>query len=95
MGLPYAEAASYNNNAVNAATGLSPNEAHLGREPRLPLAVLDRANNGDHQSFDRDIIACCDIFCDRQRRAEDIVRDSHANTVAKISKEYHIQFGFG
>lgn len=28
----------------------------------------------------------CDISCDRQRHAQDIVRDSHATTVGKMSK---------
>lgn len=29
------------NNSVNAATGLSPNGAYLGRYPRLPITVFE------------------------------------------------------
>ena len=29
------------NNSVSAATGLAPNEVHMGRLPRLPLTVFD------------------------------------------------------
>ena len=43
------------NNSVNVATGLAPNEVHIGRMPRLPLTVFDRKPPGGHQSFDRDI----------------------------------------
>ena len=37
--LPHVESAY--NNSVNAATGLAPNEVHLGRLPCLPLTVFD------------------------------------------------------
>ena len=30
------------NNSVSAATGLAPNEIHMGRLPRLPLTVFER-----------------------------------------------------
>ena len=36
--LPHVESAY--NNSVNTATGLSPNEVHIGRSPRLPLSHL-------------------------------------------------------
>ena len=39
--LPHVEYAY--NNSVSAATGLAPNEVHIGRLPRLPLAVSDRS----------------------------------------------------
>ena len=29
------------NNSVSAATGLAPNEVHMGRLPRLPLTILN------------------------------------------------------
>ena len=44
--LPHVEYAY--NNSVTAATGLTTNEVHIGRLPRLPLAVFDRSHGGDH-----------------------------------------------
>ena len=37
--LPHVEFAY--NNSVSAATGLAPNEVHMGRLPRLPLTILN------------------------------------------------------
>ena len=31
------------NNSVSAATGLAPNEVHMGRLPRLPLTIVELA----------------------------------------------------
>ena len=39
--LPHVEYAY--NNSVSAATGLAPNEVHIGRLPRLPLTVSNRS----------------------------------------------------
>ena len=44
--LPHVEYAY--NNSVSAATGLAPNEVHLGRLPCLLLTVLDRSYGGAH-----------------------------------------------
>ena len=46
--LPHVEYAY--NNSVSAATGLAPNEVHIGRLPRLPLTVFDRSYGSSHQS---------------------------------------------
>ena len=48
--LPHVDSAY--NNSVNAATGLAPNEVHIGRLPRLLLTILDLPNIGGHQSPD-------------------------------------------
>ena len=42
------------NNSVNAATGLCPNELHLGRYPRLPITVFERNTFDGHQGLDQD-----------------------------------------
>ena len=81
--LPHVEYAY--NNSVNAATGLAPNEVHIGRLPRLPLAVFDRSHGGAHQSLDRDHLAYCDLARERQQRAYELVREQHALTVARIN----------
>ena len=39
------------NNSVRAATGFAPNEGHMGRLPRLPLAIFERAGVAGHQSL--------------------------------------------
>ena len=72
--LPHVEFAY--NNSVSAAAGLAPNEVHMGRLPRLPLAVFDRTGVVGHQNLARDHLVCCDLATDRQKRANDFVRDT-------------------
>ena len=81
--LPHVEYAY--NNSVSAATGLASNEVHIGRLPRLPLAVFDRSHGGVYQSLDRDHLAYCDLARERQQRAYELVREQHALTVARIN----------
>ena len=73
------------NNSVSAATGLAPNEVHIGRLPRLLLTVFGRSYGSAHQSLDRDQLAYCDLARDRQQRAYEIVQEQHALTVARIN----------
>ena len=73
------------NNSVSAASGLAPNEVHMGRLPRLPLAVFERTGVEGHQSRARDHLACCDLATDRQQRANDMVRKHHAVTVSRVN----------
>ncbi|CAM9393427.1 unnamed protein product, partial [Sphacelaria rigidula] len=40
----------------HSATGLAPNEIHVGRMARLPLTVFERKNTGGHKSLDRDVV---------------------------------------
>ena len=82
--LPYVEFVY--NNSVSAATGLAPNEIHMGRFPRLPLTVFDRTGVVGHQSLARDHLAYCDLATDRQKRANDIVRAHHALTVSRVNR---------
>ena len=49
--LPHVEFAY--NNAVSAATGLAPNEVHMGRLPRLPLKGFELAGVAGHHSLAR------------------------------------------
>ena len=73
------------NNSVNAATGLAPNEVHMGRLPCLPLTGFDRTGVVGYQSLARDHLAYCDLATDRQKRANDIVRAHHALTVSRAN----------
>ena len=57
--LPHVEAEF--NNSVSAATGLAPNEVHLGRLPRLPLTVIERRGVRGHQGLGRDQLEYCDL----------------------------------
>ena len=72
------------NNSVSAATGLAPNEVHIGRLPHLPLTVFDRSYGGGHQSLDRDHLAYSDLARERQQHAYELVREQHALTVARV-----------
>ena len=81
--LPHAEYAY--NNSVSAATGLAPNEVHIGRLPRPPLTVFDRSYGGAYQNLDRDQLAYCDLARERQQRAYELVREQHAPTVARVN----------
>ena len=76
--------ASAYNNSVNAATGLAPNEVHLGRLPRLPLSVFEPPNIGGHQSLERDHLAYINLATDRQQRAYLIVRELYAIAAARL-----------
>ena len=73
-------------NMVSAATGLSPNEVRIGRLPRLPLTIFERAGVFGHQILTPDHIAYCDLATDRQQRAHDIVREHHALTVSRLER---------
>ena len=82
--LPHVEFAF--NNSVRAATGLAPNEIHMGRLPRLPLTVFERTEVAGHQSLACDHLTCCDLGTDRQKRANDIVRQHHSLTVSRVNR---------
>ena len=82
--LPHVEYA-YNNSVVSAATGLAPNEVHIGRLPRLPLTVFYRSYGGAHQNLNRDQLAYCDHARERQQRAYELVREQHALNVARVN----------
>ena len=81
--LPHVEFAY--NNSVSAATGLAPNEVHMGRIPRPPVTVFDRTGVVGHQSLARGYLAYCDLATDRQKRANEIVRAHHALTVSRVN----------
>ena len=74
------------NNAVSAATGLAPNEVHMGRLPRLLLTVFDRTGVVGHQSLTRDHLAYCDLATYQQKRANDLVRAHHALTFSRVNQ---------
>ena len=74
------------NNSVGAATGLTSNEVHMGRLPRLPLRIFERTGVAGHQSLARDHLAYCDLATDRQQRAYDIVREHHTLTVYHVGR---------
>eukprot|EP00904_Undaria_pinnatifida_P010283 jgi/Undpi1/6385/HiC_scaffold_20.g08866.m1 len=74
------------NNSVNAATGLAPNEIHIGRLPRLPLSVFEPEKIGGHQSLDRDHLVYINLAIDRQQRAYSLVRELHRLTVSRLQR---------
>ena len=82
--LPHVEFAY--NNSVSATTCLAPNEVHMDRLPRLPLAVFDRNGVEGHQSLARDHLGSCDLATDRQKRANDTVRALQALTVSRVNR---------
>ena len=72
--------------SVSAGTGLAPNEVHMGRLPRLPPAIFERAGVAGHRRLARDHLAYCDLATDRQQRAYDIVGEHHDPTVARVDR---------
>ena len=82
--LPHVEIAY--NNYVSSATGLAPNEVHMGRLPRLSMTAFDRTAVVEHQSLARDELAYCDLATDRHKRANDIVRAHHDLTVFRVHR---------
>ena len=75
------------NNSVSAATGLAPNEVHMGRLSRLPLTISECTGVAGHQSLARDHLAYNDLTTGRQQRAYDIVREYHALTVSRVERQ--------
>ena len=53
--LPHVEFAY--NTLVSSATGLTPNEVHMGTLPHLLLTVFELTGVARHQSLDRDHLA--------------------------------------
>lgn len=53
------------NKSVHTATGLAPNEIHIGRLPTLRLAVFERRNACGHHRFDRDVRKYHDLLSHR------------------------------
>ena len=84
INLPHVESAY--NNSVSAATGLAPNEVHMGRLPRLPLTVFELPNIGGHQSLNRDQLAYVDLATGRQQRSYRAVRELHAIYVSRLDR---------
>ena len=58
----------------------------MGRLPRLPLTMFERAGVAGHQSLARDHLAYCDLATDCQQRAYDIVREHQALFVARVNR---------
>ena len=77
---------------MNTATGLAPNEVHIGRLPRLPLSVVDHPSVGGHQSLDRDQLNFRNLALERQRRAYALVREQHAITVSRVERRKCVRF---
>ena len=76
---------SYNNSA-SAATGLEPNEIHLGRIPRLPMTVINECIVKRHSGKKQDQLLYLDIVRERQQRAFELVQESHLIAMSKIQR---------
>ena len=73
------------NNSVSAATGLVPNEVHMGRFPLLPLTISERTGVDGHQ-LARDRLRYGDLWTGRRQRAYDIVFEHPAFTVSRVER---------
>ena len=65
--LPYVVQAC--NNSVSAATGLAPNEIHLGRMPRLSMTIIDKCVVKGRTGEKQDQLLYLDVVRERQQRA--------------------------
>ena len=75
------------NNSVNTATGLAPDEIHIGRLPRLPLSVFEPDYIGGHQSLYRAHLTYITLATDRRQRASSIVRELyHITTTSHLQR---------
>ena len=74
------------NNSVSAATGLAPNEIHLGRMPQLPMPVIDECVVKGHTGEKQDQLLYLDIVRKRQQRAFELVQESHLIAMSKIKR---------
>ena len=74
---------------------MAPNEAHLGRLPRLPLTVIERQGVSGHQGFQHDQLVFCDLARERQQLAYRLVREHQiiaSSRVARANKDLSIVF---
>ena len=74
------------NNSVSAATGLAPNEIHLGRMPRLPMTIIDECVVKRHTGEKQDQLLYLDIVRERQQRAFELVQESHLIDMSEIQR---------
>ena len=80
--VPHAEFAY--NISVGASMGINPNKVHMGKPPRLALAVLERTGV---VSLARNHLASGDLAADRQQRANNIICKHHALTLHALTVE--------
>ena len=73
-------------NSVSAATGLVPNEIHLGRMPRLPMTIIDECVVKGHSGEKQDQLLYLDIVRERQQRTFELVQESHLIAMSKIQR---------
>lgn len=66
------------NNTVSAAAGLAPNQGHIGRLPRFPMAIFDNIYARRHQSLAKNHLSYHNLAVDRQCRSYDLFRQQHA-----------------
>ena len=74
------------NSSVSAATGLAPNEIHLGCMPRLPMTTIDECVVKGHTGGKQDQLLYLDIVRERQQRAFELVQESHLTAMSKIQR---------
>ena len=89
--LPHVEFAY--NNAVSAATGLAPNQVHMNRLSRFPMAVFDNFYARGHQSLARDQLEYVNLAADRQQRSYALVREHTQLTPQKSPKATQVATG--
>lgn len=70
---------------MSAFTGLVPNEMHLGRLPRFPVAGFQHDHLVGNQSLERGQSAYVYLIKDRQRRAYKLVPELHALPLACLA----------
>ena len=74
------------NNSVSTATGLAPNEIHLGRMPRLPINIIEEYVVKEHMGEKQDQLLYLDIVWERQQRAFEPVQESHLIFMSKVQR---------
>lgn len=76
---------SVDNNTVSQATGLDPNEVHIGCHPRHLISLFLPLNVGGQDSLDRDQLEYCNLAVHIQRHAYSVVRDYISIAVLALS----------
>ena len=82
--LPYVVQAY--NSSVSVATGLAPNEIHLGRMPRLPMTIIDECVVKGHVDEKQDQLLYLDIVRERQQRAFELVQGNYLIAMSKLQR---------
>ena len=74
------------NDSLSAATGLVPNEIHLGCMPRLPMTIIEECVVKGNMGEKQDQLLYLDIVREMQQHSFELVQESHLIAMSKLQR---------